>query len=152
MRHSRRAVALLVVLLLSAILFVLALALGYRQVEQRRQSNQAVDGQRAYQLALSGLEAARIRLDKDPDYPPNGMDQDRFSATEMIYGPDQTTVEGTFILEIDSRWRQAPYRRLIVTSTGCWPNSTQPQTRRQIRAEWNLQTSTFTSWRDLGSP
>lgn len=145
---KRRALALMVVLWLGVLLFVLGMALWQRQSQRYRSSNSTLESARAYELARAGLETARLRLDKDPSFPPRGLDQVQFSCSEAVYDVDNATPVGYYILEVDSRWMAAPYHRLMISSTGCWPDCEHPVARRKVRVQLDLNpgSSTYYRW------
>ena len=140
----------MVVLWLGLILLVLGLALLQRQANQYSSSQSLVESSMAYELALAGLETARLRLDKDPEFPPHGVDQVQFSLTEPVYDVDNQSLRGFYVLDLDNRWRQAPYYVVKITSVGCWPNADKPQSRRKISVKLDLNPahSTYYRWID----
>jgi hypothetical protein len=139
----------MVALWLSLLLLVLGLALLNRRADQYRAAQRVADAAVAYELAVAGMETARVRLDKDASFPPRGVYQTTFSCTEAVYDVDNATVRGYYILDIDSRWANSPYYLFKVTSTGYFPNPNDPQARRRIHAELDVNpahSATYYRW------
>lgn len=153
----KRAFVLLVVLVFSGLLLMLAVAYLTRSSENYRSAAYAADALRAYEHAMAGLEAARVRLDKDPVFPPTGPNQDVFTCCEAVYEPDAATVSGYYVLSVDTRWRERPYQTIRVSSVGMVGAPGEPRARRKIWAELDVDPahpSTFFQWvhfRDEGS-
>lgn len=151
----KRAFLLIIVLLLSSLLCLLAIAYLTRTAETHRTGASVMDQEQAYQLALAGLEGARVRLDKDQSFPPIGPGQEVFSCLEAVYGTDGT-VAGHYQLTVDGRWRTAPYFTLRVSAVGLLGEPSQPQARRHLWAELDLNPThssyfQFVHTRDEGS-
>lgn len=146
----RRAFSLLIVLLFSTLLTVLALAYLTRTSSNYSAANYAADGQRAYELAMAGLENARVRLDKDSAFPPCGPGQPQFSCWEAVYEPDGTTVAGSYLLTVDTRWAQAPYHTLRIVSVGCLGPPGQPRARRKLWTEVDVDPAHTPEWKVFG--
>lgn len=154
---KNRGIALIVVLFLTTFLLVLALGLLQRRADQYKAANSQAEALHAYELAQAGLESARVRLDKDQAFPPRGEHQKQFSCTEPVYDVDNATVVGYYQLEIDSRWAEAPYYVMKVTSTGCWPHPDRPEARRKLHVQLDLDPAhattyyRWTQWTDDGT-
>ncbi len=153
---KQRGLALMLVLFLTAFLLILALGLLQRRAAQYRSANSQAESLKAYELAQAGLESARVRLDKDPSFPPRGEHQQTFSCTEPVYDVDNVSVVGYYQLEIDSRWAKEPYYVLKVTSTGCFPHPDRPEARRKLHGELDLNPShasyfRWAQWTDDGT-
>jgi Tfp pilus assembly protein PilX len=143
--------SLMVTLWLSILLLLLGLAMLNRRADQHKAAQRVAESAMAYELAVAGLESARVRLAKDSSFPPRGADQTRFTCTEAVYDVDNTTVRGFYVLDIDTRWINKPYFLIKVTSMGCWPEPDKPMARRRLRAEMDLNpdpshSTTFMRW------
>jgi Tfp pilus assembly protein PilX len=152
-----RAFTLLIVLLFSGMLLMLASAYLTRNSDNYRSATYAAESLRAYEHAMAGLESARVRLDKDPTFPPAAANQDVFSCCEPVYEPDAATVSGYYTLTVDTRWQQAPYHIIRVSSVGSLGPPGEPQARRKVWAELDVDpahAATYFEWvhfRDEGS-
>ena len=152
----KKGLALMLVLFLTAFLLVLALGLLQRRADQYKAANSQAEALHAYELAQAGLETARARLDKDQAFPPRGDHQQEFDCTEPVYDIDNSTIVGFYQLEIDSRWANAPYYVLKVTSIGCWPHPDRPEARRKLHVQLDLNPAhanyyRWSQWSDEGA-
>jgi Tfp pilus assembly protein PilX len=108
----------MLVLLLTAVLLVLGLGLLSERSSQYRATMQAGQSAMAEALAEAGLEDARVKLDKDADFPPLGAeDQLLFSYSETVNNLSGQPV-GSYEVQVDLRWRRPPWEIVRVTSTG----------------------------------
>jgi hypothetical protein len=115
---KRRGSVLVGVLLILLVLLVGGLALSTRQKERYKGAVAESLSLQALCLAESGWEDARVKLDKDPLFPPpGGLEQPTFTYTEQVNDPDGNRV-GSYTVTVDKRFDRAPYYLFVVTSVG----------------------------------
>lgn len=156
----KRAFSLPVILMLSLILLLLGLGFLNQRVSQYRGAYQSTYSILALQLAKAGLEDARVKLDKDQQFPPqSGLDQKSFAYTEVLL-PD----EESYTVTLDLSLQDAPFSIIRITSIGTSGPMKDPRARRVLTAELdiapNLRSDStqvnpdyfqFVQWQDLGS-
>lgn len=99
---NRRGSALLVTLMINLCLVLLALGLLEKSKGQYGASAAVILEEKARALAWAGLEDCRLKVCRDPLFPPHSDDgQDRFSYVEALYDLDEVTVTGYYRVEID---------------------------------------------------
>ncbi|MBX3169611.1 MAG: hypothetical protein KF760_19570 [Candidatus Eremiobacteraeota bacterium] len=119
MRARRRGFLLVLALFMVTFISVLALAflgsapLGYRT---------ALSGtfeQQSRWLAQAGIEDARLKLERDPLFPPPEGDEGKFySYSEEVRELGGGATVGTFDVVIDQSCAEAPYALVRIISTG----------------------------------
>jgi len=132
---------MLVLVLLMLVLFLTAgMAFLGKRVLQYRGTTQVVSAAIARELAESGLEDARVKLQKDLLFPPvSSVDQLFYTYTEKLLAQDGTTLVGTYSVTIDSRYADPPRSILVITSVGCVNPARNPvPCMRKIRAELDI--------------
>jgi hypothetical protein len=114
-------------------------------------------------IAEAGMEDARIKLEKDFDFPPRGdEDQTLLAYSEPFYDMDGTTLIGHYAILIDISRKEPPYFIIRITSIGTVGDADAPLARRKIVAELDIPTirggSTtnpdffrYINWQDSGS-
>jgi hypothetical protein len=131
----RKGFTLMLVLLLTAILLVLGMGLLSERTSQYRAALQASQGAVAEALAEAGLEDARVKLEKDADFPPRGAeDQVLYSYSETVANLSGQSV-GTYVIVIDQRWRRPPWQIVRVTSIGTVGTADNPLARASATIE-----------------
>jgi hypothetical protein len=117
--RRRRAFLLVTVLLISLILFTMGLAFLGSRIGLYQSTSQAALACQARALARSGLEGARIKLQKDVSFPPaGGIQQLTYEYSEdMTDGPAGAYL-GWYRVVVDSTFAISPYQVLCVTSIG----------------------------------
>ena len=75
-RLNKRGVLLVLVLILVSTMFILAAGFLSVKTREREALMQSKDSFQAYQLAYSGLETVRVRLQNDYNFPPATMGRD----------------------------------------------------------------------------
>jgi hypothetical protein len=119
MNRSRRGFLLITTLLVSILIFLVCGAMVHRRSRQYEAANHQVAAARALALAEAGLEDARVKLNKDADFPPFGSeDQLVFSYVEQVFGLDGVTALGSYEVTLDMRWREPPMQIYRITSIG----------------------------------
>ncbi len=102
----RRAFALIVVLMVLVMLVIVGMALMGRRAPQYEAAQQANLEIQARALAEAGIADARVKLEKDPNFPPVGdRDQKIFSYSEPVFSlqPPGDLV-GYYLVTVDTRW------------------------------------------------
>lgn len=153
--RTRRGFVLLLCVLLALIILALGMGLlagnaaGYSGAAQARRAAQA----RA--VAEAGLEDARLKLERDVDFPlPGSGDEKTFSYSEDF--PDASgNAWGSYEVTIDSTWLKA-YSVLVVTSVGTVRYGPDDVARRKLTAEMDVSTTRghlyqYVNIRDEGS-
>lgn len=120
MMGRRRGVLLLLVLILVATLFVMASGFLSTKTRERQAVNMSRASFQAQQIAFSGLETVRVRLQNDFNFPPATMGplQEVFKFTEVVQDFDNTKEIGRYQVFCDRRWVDSPYWILRVTVVG----------------------------------
>ena len=138
MRISNKGFVLALVLLLSVIMLILGMAFIGSRALLYQGSSRVSDLAQAKALAEAGLEDARVKLDKDPDFPPPGRDeQDDFSYSEDVQDISGRTV-GYYEVLINSTHRVGPYSVLRIKSIGRVGPREEPFAQHSIEAELDV--------------
>lgn len=125
---------MIAVLLLLSVLLTMGLALQASQVERYRGASSATQRAVALSLAEAGLEDARVKLEKDPLFPPPGTtEQEQFTYSEDL---DE---QGSYTVTIDRTYAGAPHRILLLRSVGCAGKRGSPLARHALIAELDLR-------------
>jgi type II secretory pathway component PulK len=134
-RVGRKGSAIVAVLLVMAILLVMGLAYLTQKVHLYRASSAAGASSAAKALAEAGLEDARIKLEKDPTFPPGDREtQTVFSYSEVLTQVGSPEQVGTYSVTVDlSRLRQQSV--IMITSTGTVGDTPEQAARRSLYAE-----------------
>ena len=135
---AKRGMVLVVVLLLSIVMAIMGMAfIGSRALlyqESSRIGEQAL----AKAFAESGLEDARVKLDKDPDFPPPGREE----QNSFSYSEDMSDLSGNFLgyyeVTIDTTYAVEPYSILRITSVGRVGPRDKPRGQHVLRAELDI--------------
>ena len=135
----RRGVTLILVLLVSTLLLVWGMALLSRRGLEAEGVKAQIDSRQAYEIAYAGLESVRLRLDKDPEFPPAGRaEQKVFSFVEELEDVDGAPM-GSYLVNVDSTWIDEPWYVLRVESIGTSIGGTSiGGTRRRLLAEFDM--------------
>ena len=138
---DRRGIMLILVLLLSAILFVLCSAYLTKQTSGHKVAQLALQSMQAREIAYSALETIRVRLLNDASFPPSNLDpvaQNIYSFTEPLTDFAGTSQIGRYQAHCDLRWAQSPYLELRVTVVAQIDNPMSNPVRYKMTAEFNL--------------
>lgn len=139
MKPRRRGFLLITTLMVSILIFLVCGALVYRRSRQYEAANNQVAGVQALALAEAGLEDARVKLNKDADFPPFGSeDQLVFSYVEPVYDLDGTTPLGSYEVIMDMRWREPPVQIMRITSIGTYGQTTKPLALSTVTVELDI--------------
>ncbi len=143
MRRGPRGSLLIVVLLITAVLFVGGLALSVQQQKRYAAAVTETQSLQALSLAEAGLEDVRVKLDKDPDFPPKGTpDQTAFTYSEALLGEDGQKL-GSYTVTVDSRYAAPPFEFFLVRSQGEVDGTRESQIVKIITGEVDVATRTL---------
>ena len=138
MIRAHKGFVLALVLLLSVIMLILGMAFIGSRALLYRGSSRAGELAQAKALAEAGMEDARVKLDKDPDFPPPGRDeQDDFSYSEDVQDISGRTV-GYYEVLINSTHRVGPYAVLRIEAIGRVGPRDKPVAQHSIEAELDV--------------
>lgn len=127
---------LIATLLISTILLILGLAYLGRRANQVKFALAEQESTRALELALAGLETVRVKLDKDPQFPPlEPLGRKIYSYSEFIYDLDEVSLIGRYEVTLDGQYLVPPYRILRVKVVGELADEV---ARRVILAEFDM--------------
>lgn len=139
MIRNSRGFLLISSLLVSILIFLVCGAMLHRRSRQYEAASHQVAEARALAIAEAGLEDARVKLNKDPDFPPYGSeDQLVFSYVEDIFELNSTRPVGSYEVIIDMRWRDPPVQILRITSVGTSGEMDTPLAKSQITMELDI--------------
>ena len=147
------------VLVLSLVLLVLGLAFLGSRARQYQSVLQAYLGGQAEEMARSGIEDARVKLDQDIGFPPPlAVEQNTFSYAESIYDPSGAYL-GSYQVVIDTSYKNAPFYLMCINSTGTVGAPGAPPTASHtylayldINPAHTATYYSFVRWDDLGCP
>jgi type II secretory pathway component PulK len=128
MRH-RKAFLIVTALFVLAVLLVLGMGLMNSQSARYRAAAQSQDTAQALELAMSGLDDARVKLELDANFPPNpAEDQMNFNYAEdvQIAGTDI----GSFEVTVDTTYNQPPFYLVKLRVTGSVGPKEKPRAQR----------------------
>lgn len=126
------------VLLFLSLLLIMGMAMLASQALRYRGAVAAREGALALSLAEAGMEDARVKLQKDPDFPPPGApEQKTFSYAEELLSPDGRPV-GRYVVMLDALYAPPPHQVLRVRATGTVGERGQRGASRTIYGELDL--------------
>ena len=148
-----RGSVLIFVLLLTALFFLLGVALISQSQGALKASQSSARAAEARALAWAGLADARGKLSRIFYYPPpGGDDQDLYSYTEDVRAVDSQAVVGSYNVVVDVRTAESPYFLLRIRSEGVLGERTHPAGRSIVTAELDARTFQLLRFQDLGAP
>lgn len=131
---KRRGFILVMCLLLCIFLFLVGLGFLGLKSDQYRSVGQAQLSIQAQALAEAGVEDFRLKLDRDPQFPPQTAENGLYTYRENLVAGGQN--RGTYTVSVDSTYASYPYFLLLVTCTGEVGSSAQGAVaRRAYRCE-----------------
>ncbi len=131
-------------LLILGIALVAGIGLMSSQVSNYRGVNAAEESAQALALAQAGLEDARIKLEKDLDFPPPGDPaQLLFTYSEDVLIDGKRI--GGYRVSIDSRLQTTDYDIIRVTSTGLVGSSEAPRAQRTLKVDLDMNLTRTTT-------
>jgi len=164
-RKIERGSLLITCLLLSLVLLILGMAFLAVKSMRYKGSAMAAAYAQVSAIAEAGIEDARIKIAKDPEFPPPGdKDQNVFCYSENLFDIDGTTLIGTYTVTIDSSMNCPPYLVIRITSTGLAGPLGEPYAKKTIEAELDMSKTLrdnaaavnpnffrFINWKESGS-
>jgi len=136
--NQRKGFALVVSFLLLLVVFVLGLGFLGKRVALYKEALSARSASQARAAALAGMEDARVKLEKDGNFPPLGStDQQLFSYSEPLLSLAGTEVGG-YTVTIDKRLQKLPYALIRVNSVGWSGPADNPAATRRLYGELDI--------------
>jgi len=139
----RRGILMITALMVAVVLLLIGMGLLGSQASRYEAALQSSRSAQARQLALAGLEDARIKLELDLNFPPPpGPGQSEFSYSEAL-ATDPPSFQGTYSVLVDLTYGNDstfPSRYITVTSVGTVGDPIKPTAQYKLRAEidtWN---------------
>ncbi len=151
----RRGVLLIMALLAIILLLMLGMGLLGSQAARWRSANRAAEASQARQMAIFGLEDARLKLERDAAFPPAPtLGQSVFSYSEDVTLPDGSPA--SYIVTIDLAYTVPPWNAYRITSNGAVGPRDKPLTLHTIAAELSVDPTRprpwkWLRWEDQGS-
>lgn len=147
----RRGILLVTALMVCVVLLLVGMGLLGSQASRYEAARQSTNISQARQLALAGLEDARIKLEMDINFPPPpGPQQDLFSYSETLVTAADPNRWGTYTVVVDMTYaNDIPYppplvttgHYIAVTSVGTVGPTVKPIAQYRLRAEIDNQSS-----------
>jgi Tfp pilus assembly protein PilX len=143
---KRRQSGFLVVTALMILIVLVLLGMGFlgSQANRYRSVISAAQAAQARQLAMAGLEDARIKMQNDLDFPPPpaGPDQTSFSYCEnMTLGPVGQQLQGNYQVIINTAYATDPYWVFEVQSVGSLGDPLAPSAQYVLTGEIDVDPS-----------
>ena len=146
---------LAIVLVLSVVLLVMGM--GYLGSVSTLYSGtfQSLAQAQARALSTAGLEDARAKLEKDPNFPPRSAQAQVFSYCEE-FSDVSGNLLGNYQVSIDPTYRNPPFQILLITSVGQCGTRQRPTAQNTIRATLQLNKTNpatyfrYLRWEDQG--
>lgn len=135
--NKPKGMALMSVLGVLTILFVLGAAILRRQAQAYQSVTLVADRSTALALAESGLEDARLKIERDYAFPPRSPQQQRFDYTEQVLDFEGVAV-GFYSVSVDSSRKEHPTYALTVTVTGWVERGSKVAARQTLIADFDL--------------
>lgn len=125
-------------LMIMVLLLVAGLGFLGKQADRYRAAAATEASSQALEVAMAGLEDARVKLMKDSKFPPPGEeDLPLYSYTEILHDPSGLAV-GSYMVTIDTSWKGQPSHLFKIEVWGYWGNPANPPlSRRRVTAEWD---------------
>ena len=139
MKPIRGGFLLITTLMVAILIFLVCGAMVHRRSRQYEAANNQVAGAQALALAEAGLEDARVKLNKDADFPPFGSeDQLIYSYIEPVFDLDGTTPLGSYEVIVDMRRREPPFQIVRLTSVGTCGQTANPLATSTVTVELDI--------------
>lgn len=95
-------------------------------------------GLQAQQLALTGIEEMRVRLDRDYRWRDLG-DTQAVSFLEQVLDPVDSSLVGHYRIQLNQKWQEEPYQLLRLESEGMVGSADRPTARYVIKATLDIR-------------
>lgn len=133
---SLKGSVLVFVLLLTTLMFLLAMAMANQSQGEVKASLGAARAAEARALAFAGLSDARAKLARDLRFPPPGADdQAVYAYSEDVSDLDGGRVIGSYNVTVDRRYEGAPYFMVRLRSEGVLGLRTRAVARSTVVAD-----------------
>ncbi|MGV8119039.1 MAG: hypothetical protein AB2L14_04660 [Candidatus Xenobiia bacterium LiM19] len=115
---------IILILLLLVLMFIMGMTILGMKATQAKSSVLMKQALAVKQVALSGIEDARLKLLKDIDFPPRGgTDDTLYSYSEILQFPGDSEPVGEYTVTVDSSCNEPEKpsrydRKVIITSVG----------------------------------
>jgi hypothetical protein len=153
--RRKRAFLLAMVMVLSLILLIFGMAYLGTRSRQYKSVQQASLEIQAQELARAGIEDARVKFDRDVQFPPTlAIGQYTFNYGEDVVDASNTYL-GSYRVVVNMTYSRPPFSVAIITSTGFVGPASAPTGQHTYSAYLNLDpagTYGFVRWDDLGCP
>jgi hypothetical protein len=139
-RNNRRGSLLITSLFLSIILLIMGVCFLTMKALQYQSGSLAGLSSRAGAIAEAGIMDAKLKLEKDLEFPraDSPADQTEFSYAENFFDLDGASRLGSYAVVIDTKKRVSPWYIIRITSIGTLGPLNQPLARRKIYAELDV--------------
>lgn len=151
MKTRQRGILLVTALMVCIVLLLIGMGLLGSQASRYEAARQSTYISQARQLALAGLEDARMKLEMDINFPPPpGPQQELFSYSELLVNDPDPNRWGTYTVVVDMTYaNDIPYpppttvtgHYIAVTSVGTVGPTIKPIAQYRLRAEIDNQES-----------
>jgi hypothetical protein len=136
-KRFQQGAILIFALLLSALLLVLGAGFIAQRSLEYGAVSEVQDRAQARQLALAGMEDARVKMEKDPFFPPvGGFGQTTFTYSEDVLDPDDGDMIGIFTVTVNVGRKEEPFRVIRIQSIGSVVEARSPDT--PVRASYRI--------------
>jgi len=133
---KRKGFMLVVALFLMVVVAVMGMAFLSTRGLRYQEATRSVAHRRALAVAHAGLEDARVKLEKDPGFPPpGGLEQTVFTYQEELTALTNGPRVGLYTVTVDTTWRKEPYGVILLTSRGQVGDRDWPEATAVARAE-----------------
>ncbi|MBS2038957.1 hypothetical protein JST97_28500 [bacterium] len=138
MKLRRRAFMLIMALFMVTFIAVLALAFLGTGAAAFQGAQATRLEQQALALAYSGIEDARVKLERDPLFPPSAGEETKFySYSETVRDLTSGPVVGSFEVTVDQTYQDSPYFLIRLLSIGRIPNSGK-EIKKSVKVEIDI--------------
>ena len=136
---KKRGILLVTALMVTVVLLLIGMGLLGSQSSRYEAAKQSSYISQARQLALAGLEDARMKLELDINFPPPpGPEQTAFSYSETLI---TTPYQGTYSVLVDMTYATDTASYIVINSVGTVGSPTEPTAQYRLRAELDNMTT-----------
>lgn len=132
--NGRRAFLLVAALFILIVLLLLGMGLMNSQSARYRAAARAQESAQALELALSGMDDVRVKLETDANFPPNpAEDQMNFNYAEDVQVAGANI--GSYEVTLDTTFNKPPFNIVKVRVVGSVGPKEKPRAQRVLTAE-----------------
>lgn len=136
MKTNQRGILLITALMVCLVLLLVGMGLLGSQASRYEAAKQTTYISQARQLALAGLEDARIKLEMDINFPPpQGPGQELFSYSEILVDDPEKAGSYTVVVDMTYATDTNTGHYIAVTSIGTVGPPIKPIAQYRLRAE-----------------